>query len=625
MRRNFFICLLLAGITLAIYWPARNYDIVYYDDTLFVTENPEITAGLNWHSFEWAMASTTAANWHPVTSFSFVLTHQFFGINPGAEHLVNVLFHTANAVLLFLVLNRMTGATWRSAIVAAIFAWHPLRVESVAWISERKDVLFAFFMLLALWAYARFVELKNQNSKRKWIWHGLALLAFVLGFMSKAMIVTLPFLLLLLDFWPLKRMTNDGFRMADLKPLVLEKIPFFVLAIFFSWLTFWIQKNHGAVVPLERLGLMDRAGHAVSSYVQYLDKFFWPANLVVMYPYQNSHAIFEIWLDGLLLLAVSALCVCQLRRRPYLAVGWFWYLGTALPIIGLVQVGDQAMADRYTYLPLIGPTVALVWTAAEIFSRSRVWKMILPAAAILILSALAILSELQLRFWRNTIDLFEHNIAVTPENASAYYTLGLGLEYTGDTRHAILCYRVAKAINPMTFARQNLADLLSRQGLWSAAESECKEVLAIDPDDVPAHMSLSGIFAAQGRMDESLFQLNEVVRLNPDFAEALNNLAWALATSPDPKIRDGARAIQLAEHACELTDYHKTIYIGTLAAAYAEAGRFDDAISTAQKACDLAEKSGQKDLLQRNQELLQFYRAHKPYHEPAEKLVPDAK
>jgi protein O-mannosyl-transferase len=636
MRRNLFICLLLAGVTLAIYWPARNYDVVNFDDKLFVTDNPDIAAGLNWHSFVWAMTSITAANWHPVTSFSFVLTHQFFGTNPGAEHLVNISFHAANAVLLFLVLLQMTGATWRSAIVAGIFAWHPLRVESVAWISERKDVLFFFFMLLSLSCYARYAQ---KRSKAKFDPpvsairpgtrdYGLALLLFALGFMSKAMIVSLPFLFLLLDYWPLRRMTNGEFRTANLKPLLLEKIPFFVLAIFFSALTFWIQQNHGAVVSWERLGLMGRICHAIMFYVQYLLKLFRPVNLAVFYPYPRIRDVLKIWLGGLWLLAISAFCVRQIFRRPYLAVGWFWYLGTAVPIIGLVQVGGQAMADRYTYLPLIGPVISLVWLISDWVKSKSLRKFLLAPMTMVVLAVCVILTRRQLQFWQNTVKLFEHAIAVTPENAEAQFGLAVGIEDEGRVNGAILHYRIAVEINPQDYrAHYRLGDCYKKEGRWDLALQEYNLAFAADinPDDYIAHLHLADALSHLGRNQEALSHLDEALRIKPDSPQTMNNFAWLLATCPDANIRDGARAVQLAERACELTGYQMTVYIGTLAAAYAEAGRFDDAIAAAQKACALAKESGEQDLLQKNQELLELYRAHRPYHESAKELVPDAK
>jgi tetratricopeptide (TPR) repeat protein len=652
MRRQLFIGLLLAGITLAIYWPARNYGIVYYDDPLFVTENAEINSGLNWHSLWWAFSGILIANWHPVTSLSFVLGHQSWGTNPGAEHLVNVAFHMANAVLLFLVLQRITGCPWRSAMVAAVFAWHPLRVESVAWISERKDVLSTFFFLLTLGAYVRYVQKRSRvesresgaessglalDSRRWTLDYFLVLVFFALGLMSKPMLVTVPFVLLLLDFWPLRRISEFGFRSSELKnashpsatlssltlarrrinpqlsTLLLEKWPFFLLSAVFSGLTYALQKTHAAVVQLSRLSLEERLGNAVTSYLQYLAKLFWPTKLAVIYPYPKSQDDAEIWLTALLLLAISAFCVCQFFRRPYLAVGWFWFLGTAVPIIGLVQVGEQAMADRYTYIPLIGPVISLVWLGAEFF-QSR--KFFLAAVSTVILAACIGLTTRQLQFWRDTVVLAGHNVAVTPQNASAYFLLGLGLEHAGETNRAIPCYRVATAIFPGNIeAHRNLAYLLRRQDHLAAAEEEYYTLLAMNPDDLAAQLGLADIFNHLGRPDKAAAHFNEALRIKPDSTEAMNNLAWTLATSPDTNVRDGKRAVELAERACELTHYQKTIYLGTLAAAYAEAGRFDDAIAMAQKACAMASESGEQDLLKRNQELLALYRAHKPYRE----------
>jgi tetratricopeptide (TPR) repeat protein len=408
--------------------------------------------------------------------------------------------------------------------------------------------------------------------------------------------------------------------------LLTEKWPFFALAAVFCVATYWVQHDYAAMTPFGALGLDRRAANAISGCVAYPAQLFWPVNLAVIYPYPKSYDVTQTVLKAVLLLAISLGSLAQLARRPWLAVGWFWYLGAALPVIGLVQVGEQAMADRYTYLPLIGPVVALVWTAADFFSRGRGGKILLTAAAVLILSTLAVLSERQLQFWRSTIALFEHNVAVTPDNGSAHFTLGLGLEHAGDTNRAAVCYCVAKALSPGDLQiRRRLASLLARQGRLPAAEAEYAELLALQPDDFDGHAGLAVVLAAQGRADEEVFQLNEAARISPDSAEALNNLAWTLATSPGANIRNGARAVQLAGHACELTHFEKTIFIGTLAAAYAEAGRFDDAMATAQKAIALARENGEQELLQKNQELLELYRAHQPYREAAEKLVPGAK
>jgi tetratricopeptide (TPR) repeat protein len=553
------------------------------------------------------------ANWQPVTNLSFLLVSQFWGIAPGPHHLANAVLHAANAGLLFLLLWRLTNSHRRSAVAAGIFAWHPLRVESVAWIVERKDVLCAFFFLLALLFYASFAKESNarppsgaKSSKAK-LFYIASLLAFLLALLSKPMAVTLPCVLLLLDVWPLARIRSTEFRIQNLSPLFLEKIPFFALMILFCAATYVIQRNSAAMTPWDKLGLTPRVATAISGYLAYPTQLFWPFNLAVTYPYQNSFDTVQVFLKALLLLVISLGCLKQLPRRPWLAVGWFWYLGTAVPIIGLVQVGGEAMADRYTYLPLIGPVVALVWTAAEWFSRIQARRILLSTAAIIILAGLALVSARQLQYWQNTITLFAHNVEVTPANSSAEFTLGLGYEHAGDTNHAVVCYRTAKIIAPEDFQnRRNLAALVAREGYPAAAEAEYHSLVAQEPTECRDRLGLSGVLEAQGRLQEALDELDETVRLNPDCVDAFNNLAWTLATSPHAELRDGPRAVALAQHACELTQFRQTIYIGTLGAAQAEAGKFDDAIATAQRACALATESGETNLLQRNRNCSNF-------------------
>jgi tetratricopeptide (TPR) repeat protein len=634
-----------------------------------------VKSGLNWHSLAWALSSVVVANWHPVTSLSFVLDNQWFGANPGAEHVVNVLFHTASTVLLFLVLQRITGCPWRSAVVAALFAWHPLRVESVAWISERKDVLCGFFFMLTLWAYAQYVscarckvsgERRTSNVEREESrspqhalprrnevktgsrYYLLCLFSFALGLMSKAMLVTVPFLLVLLDVWPLGRLriadwglrsqknsapqlpgattgrieTERSEGSSTLNQLLFEKWPFFLLSAIFSGLTYALQKSHAAMVSWGRLGWTDRISNAVSSYLQYLVKLFWPAKLAVIYPYPKSYDALEVWLIALLLAAVSGLCVCQIKRRPYLAVGWFWYLGTALPIIGLVQVGEQAMANRYTYIPLIGPVIGLVWLVAELGRANSFRKYLLAPATVIILVVCVISARWQVQLWENTVTLCEHTIAVTTDNPSAQFCLGAGLEQEGRPSEAMVHYRIQAVLSPLDYrVHYNLARILAKQGQWQEAIKEYDDAadMGANPDDYIAHVNLADALTHLGREQEAVSHLNEALRIKPDSTEAMNNLAWLLATSPDPNVRDGKRALELAERACILTDFKQTVFVGTLAAAYAEAGRFDDAIATAQKACALATVAGETDWLKKNQELLNLYQNHQTYRDRTDK------
>jgi tetratricopeptide (TPR) repeat protein len=647
VRRNFFICLLLAGITLAIYWPVGNYDLVFYDDPFFFTENPEVQSGLNWHSVAWAMTGVVAANWHPVTSLSFVLDHQLFGTNPGAEHFVNVLFHAANAALLFLVLKRMTGATWRSAVVAALFAWHPLRVESVAWIAERKDVLCGFFFLLTLLCYTQAVMSGKRRvtgiaaSTRATDWsrtthhaslfYWLAVAFFALGLMSKAMVVTLPFLLVLLDIWPLGRVTGgkrqaageNKIRASTLKHLLIEKWPFFALAALFCVVTFAVQHQADATPSSEQLGLGIRLENAVASYLRYIALTVWPANLAAYYPFPfNSGFYLALWPDweivaaAALLVCISALCVSQLVRRPYLAVGWFWYLGMMLPVIGLIQVGGQGMADRYTYNPLIGPVISLVWLVSEKWPARIFYQAMFTTLATMILAACVIQTRHQLQFWKNTVSLFSHTVDVTGQNARAEYILALGLEHEGDIGQAMIHYRIAMASQPtVKEAFYDMGRLLEQQGKWKEAEKIYSAMLASEPDDFYSHLGLVSVLSRAGRKEEAIVHLKAAMQTCPDAADAMNNLAWILATSVEAELRDGPRAVELAKRACELTGYRETIMIGTLAASYAEAGQFEEAIATAQKASAQAAGSGQQELLKRNQELLDLYLKHEPYRE----------
>jgi tetratricopeptide (TPR) repeat protein len=445
--------------------------------------------------------------------------------------------------------------------------------------------------------------------------------------MSKPMLVTLPFVLLLLDVWPLGRVASDKWRVTRFRipvpqpstfnHLLFEKWPFFTLTVFSSALTFWIQKTHAAVVPLRNLGLAARLENATLSYTCYLARFFWPAKLAVIYPYPKSFDGGEALLAALLLLAISIFCMLQVSRRPYLAVGWFWFLGTLIPVIGLVQVGEQAMADRYTYLPLIGPVISLVWLAAELF-HSR--KMLLSGAAILVLAGCAVLTSRQLQSWRNSIALFEHAIAVTTDNPAAQFRLGSALEFEGRLHEAMFHYLMAMKMNPLDYrAYYCLANCLEGEGRWAAAVAVYRAGIALGakPDDYVMHLNFAAAWSHLERAPEAVYQLNEALRVKPDSPEALNNLAWLLATGSDARVRNGARAVQLAERACQLTDYRQTLFVGTLAAAYAEAGRFDDATATAEKAIALAEKNHEPELLQKNRELLELYRAHKPCRDAA--------
>lgn len=632
-------CALLALLTLAAYWPVRHHDFIYYDDPEFVTENLQVQAGLKWSTVRYAFSNAVVGNWHPVTMLSHALDCQLFGTNPAAHHLMNVAFHALNSVILFLLLRYLTAAQWRSALIAGLFALHPLRVESVAWIAERKDLLCALFALISIWLYAHFARrgstaggsqdeaAPRANGMARWAFYAGSLLAFAVGLMSKPMIVTLPFILLLLDFWPLQRVVWSKERSALKRMLwlILEKVPFLGLSLTASLIALSFQRASGATSVIQNVGWAERLSNAAASYVRYLAKAIWPTDLAVIYPHPARHYYlsdqwpgWELLAAGLLLLLVSVLAIRWAWSRPCFAFGWFWFLGTLVPVIGLVQAGEQAMADRYTYLPLIGPVIGLVWWVGDLLSgfRARAANSLTAVAASVLLGALFLSTRHQLGYWQNTLTLFEHAAEVTADNPSAQFGIGMGLLEQGQISQALVRFRVALAIDP-SYARAHyiLGQLWRMQGHLQAAADEYKATLRFSPTDVRALANYGGLLPSLGRSTEAVQYLNEALRLDPNCVEALNNLAWVLATSTDASLRDGTRAVQLGERACQLTQFKQAALIGTLAAADAEAGQFTNAVATAQRAITVAQESAESALATRNQQLLVLYRSGKAYRE----------
>ena len=613
--------LLLALVTITLYWPAMRCDFVILDDSDYVTSNVHVQSGLTSEGVKWAFLNPVSSNWHPLTVLSHMLDCQLFGLKPWGHHLTSLLLHTLNTILVFLLLRSLTGALWRSALVAALFGLHPLHVESVAWVAERKDVLSAFFWLLALWTYARFAkESKTQGNRSKWF-YGLTLLFFALGLMSKAMLVTMPCVLLLLDYWPLER-----FKQSRAWPLVMEKIPFFVLAAAASVVTFVVQKQAGSVLTVESLPLGARVGNALISYCRYLGKIFWPTDLAVYYPHPGYWPLEKVLLAGVFLCGISVLLFMKRGRCPFLLMGWLWFVGTLVPVIGLVQVGGQSMADRYTYFPSLGVLILAIWGALELTKGWRYQKLALAVTGSAVIVFCCALTRQQLGYWSDSEALFRHTLEVTEKNYMAHNMLGSFFGMRGQTDKAISQFQESIRLKPTyTDAHFNLGVALFNKGQTDEAISQYQEAIRLKPDYADSHYNLGVALFKKGQIAEAMGQYQEAVRLKPDYGPAyinfcntiaLNNLAWELATSPDAKIRDGTRAVELAESACEQTHYRMTIMVGTLAAAYAEAGRFDDAIATGQKACALASELGETNLLKRNQELVALYLAHQPYHEP---------
>ncbi|MGD0551336.1 MAG: glycosyltransferase family 39 protein [Sedimentisphaerales bacterium] len=408
-RRSFLICLILGLTIFAVFYQVHSFKFITYDDPYYVYKNPDIQSGITLESVKWAFTTDCTANWHPLTWLSYMLDRQLFGENAGAYHITNLIFHIVNALLLFIVLKQMTGVLWQSAFAAALFALHPLHVESVAWVSERKDVLSIFFWLLTMWAYLRYVN-KPGISRYLWI-----VIFLALGLMAKPMLVTLPFVLLLLDYWPLER-----FRRRTLFYLIGEKIPFFVLSAASSVVAFLVQRSSMAVVSLNMLPLKFRILNALVSYIGYIEKMFWPSRLAVFYPHvgRNISILYAIISAGILL-AATVLVIRFAKNHRYMVTGWFWYIGTLVPVIGIIQVGIQGMADRYSYITLTGLFIIIAWAMPDLLAKWRYKKIVLASLALLIVSTISICTYNQLRYWRNTSTLFQHAIDVTKNNFMA--------------------------------------------------------------------------------------------------------------------------------------------------------------------------------------------------------------
>ncbi len=527
--------LLLAGATLAAFAPVLSAEFVIYDDERYVLRNPHVQEGFTAGALRWALSAGYASNWHPLTWMSHMLDWRLYGPSPAGHHLTSLLLHMASAVALFLLLDRMTGAPGRSAFAAALFALHPLHVESVAWVAERKDVLSTLIWILTAWAYVGW-------TRRIGIARYLLVAALLaLGLTAKPMLVTLPLTLLILDFWPLGRWGTGAGRAAR---LLAEKVPLLALSAASAAVTVAVQAASPAVGSMQEFPLGVRVGNALVSCAGYLGKAVWPAGLAVFYPHPGSSL--PLWKPvgaALLLAAVTALVVALRRSRPYLLAGWLWYLVTLLPVIGLVQVGEQAMADRYTYVPLIGPFVAVAWGIPDAVRavlaatrrdpsksapRERALRWALPAAAVAVLLALAFLTRAQAATWKNSVTLFEHALRVTRGNHLAHLDLGAALSREGRSDEALAHYKEAVRIKPdNAMAQYDLGAALAARDRDAEATEHYVRALALDPGYAAAHNNLGILLAKQGRIDEAARHYAEAVRLRPDFAEAHFNLAVA--------------------------------------------------------------------------------------------------
>jgi tetratricopeptide (TPR) repeat protein len=829
------VCVFLAAIIWLVFSQTLGHEFVNYDDEFYVSDNAAVKSGLTLKSISWAMTFRYPYYWQPLGLLSHMLDCQLYGLAPAGHHLTNVLLHATVAVLLFLVLRQMTGALWRSAFVAAVFAIHPLRVESVAWVSERKDVLSGVFFMLTIGAYVRYV--RHSWSLARYL---AVVLSFAFGLMSKPTLMTLPFVLLLLDYWPLGRVTGDQWRVTgektgkpsilnpQISTLLLEKLPLFMLSA-----ASCVQAaigNSPAFGSNKSLPVILRISNAMTSYVAYIWQMICPVKLAVLYPFPvKGLPLGEVVGAVILLVFISTVLFMLRQRHPCYLVGWLWYLGMLVPMIGFIQAGVQARADRYTYLPQIGLYLLLTWATADLSAGWRHRRVVLGGGSTIILIALIFCARTQTSYWRNSESLWTRVLACTSDNSTGHINLGRALLQKGRVDEAITQYQQALQISPghaeahnylgnvllqkgrvdeaitqyqqalqikpdfaearyylgnalllkgnvdeaiaqyqkalqitpdFAEAHYNFGNALLQKGHVDEAITQYQQALQIKPDDAEVHINLGNALLQKGRVDEAITQYQQALQIKPDFAEAsynlgyvllqkgkadeamvhlqtalqikpdyaearyylgnallqkgrvdeaitqyqqtlqikpdyaeahnnlgnallqkgqvdeaiihyqkalqikpdnakahvnlgsallqkgrvdeamvhyqkalqikpdspdiLNNLAWLLATCPDAHIRDGVQAVKYAGRACELTHYGMAPLVDTLAAAYAEAGRYDEAMAAAQKACALATAAGEPELLEKNQKLLALYRAHQPYHELAGKVVPAA-
>jgi protein O-mannosyl-transferase len=656
------VYLSLAAITWLVFARTLRHDFVNFDDHVYVYENPLVTRGLTIGGIVGAFTHPHARNWHPLTTISHMLDCQLYGLNAGGHHFTNLALHTIAVLLLFRVLRVTTGTLWPSGVVAALFAIHPLHVESVAWVSERKDVLSAVFFMLTLAAYVRYARAPSPER------YFIVALIFAFGLMSKPMLVTVPFVLLLLDYWPLRRfdklppLKSKGGIVSWLNRqsnyLFFEKTPLLVLSGLSCLVTIWAQDS--ATGLLEQLPFTWRLNNALVSYIEYVRQTFWPARLAVFYPHPNNAlSMWQVTLATALLLAISALAIVLRKKRPYVFTGWFWYVGMLVPVIGIVQIGEQGHADRYTYLPYIGLFLLIVWTAADLATTWHLRRQYLWLVAATTIAVLSYLAAAQTSFWKNSETLWNHTLSVTSNNDFAHNNLGFLYLRRGELDQAISHFETALKIrsgNDQThynlgtaLVHMNLANALARkgraeeaivyyeeaiklradygdayynfgsvlfqQGWIDDAIAQWQKALAIQPNDAAAHTSLGNAFLQKGWPEKALIEYQKAVEIDPREANARNNMAWVLATSSDPAIRNGTRAVSLAAQAVKISEGKNAIFLRTLAASYGECGKFTDAMAAAEKGREIAISRADSHLVRTLERDIALYRADIPLHQ----------
>ncbi len=534
-NRSLLVCLILALTTFAVFYQVHSFGFVNFDDPEYICDNPNIQAGITLKTIEWAFTASYAANWHPLTWLSHILDCQLFGLNPAGHHIVSLIFHLANTLLVFLIFKRMTNALWQSAFVAALFALHPLHIESVAWITERKDVLSTFFWLLTMAAYLRYV--KRPNIAR----YLLTLLVFAAGLMTKPMLVTLPFILLLLDYWPLariplgqnKKQTNTSLQRRIFYSLIREKIPFFALSAVSGVITFLAQRSGEATVSLDLFPLKFRIINAIISYSAYIEKMFWPVRLAFFYPHPGENvSILYAAISSVFLLTITIVILRFSKNHRYLFTGWFWYIGTLVPVIGIVQVGSQAMADRYSYITLTGLFIIIAWGLPELLAK---WlsaapqrKIALWITSLAVLSVLTVCTYFQTRYWKDSIVLCQHALEVTKDNLPAHFGITPNLLKQGRYEEAAWHYSEAIRIKPDSpMALDGLAVALCYLGRIDEAIVYYEKALKIQPRYTMAHNNLGMAFCRQGKFEQAIVHFKQALEIDPQYTDARNNLLRA--------------------------------------------------------------------------------------------------
>jgi hypothetical protein len=560
--------------TLIAYEPVRHNDFVNYDDGKYIKENPNVNNGISWQSLGWAFTKPHFFMWHPLTTISHMLDCQFFGLNPLGHHLVSVAIHIVNALLLFWILKNITGTIWASAFVAAVFALHPVQVESVAWAAERKTVLSGLFWLFTMAAYFHYVK---QPRLSRYI---LLLLIFGLCIMTKPVVVTLPFALLLLDYWPLERIgrrkTEDRGQKVSLKWLIIEKIPLLALSAFLSVMTFVAQQSGGVVQTLEKAPLVYRIANMFLSYIRYIGKMIWPSKLAVFYTHPQLNILNPLVITCIILfilLTVLSIDIC--RRRKYITFGWLWYVGTLVPVIGLLQSGTQGMANRYMYIPMLGLLIGIAWAVRDFIIKRPRFKIAAAVICLTAMSGMLILTRMQVRHWQNNTTLFDYTLKVTENNILAENNCGMILLEAGHVNEAIEHFNNVRRINK---------------------------------NHVNAYVNLGTAYNHLGQYELAIQNWKKALALKSNCVEALNNMAYVLATVDNPSIHDANKAIELAQHACKLTGYKEPVMLDTLAIAYAAGGKFDDAVIRAKQAIDAAKAKRQEEMALEIEGRLELYR-----------------